>query len=193
MEPTILPGEIVIGFRPPFGLVLPGFGRLSQGRPPRRGELVVLKCPTGLCLKRIMGLPGDRIEMQRQRVVLNSHPCLYKKNSELLSQALLGQVAVQTADSQHVKIQESCLDGPTHDLQISQEWSDESWGPHIIEPGRVFVLNDNRAQGDDSRQWGPLRMDEIQAQAKLIWLSLNWQTDNGESWLRHRRSFLHIN
>ncbi|MGE3388335.1 MAG: signal peptidase I, partial [Bdellovibrionales bacterium] len=77
MAPTLLEGEVVLGFRPPFGLELPFVGQLSQGRLPRPGELVVSKCPTGLCLLRVVGVPGDRLEMQRQRLVRNQTICQY--------------------------------------------------------------------------------------------------------------------
>jgi len=78
MAPTLLEGEVILGYRPPFGLELPVVGQLASGREPVPGELVIATCPTGLCLQRVVAVPGDRVEMQRQRLSVNGSVCKYQ-------------------------------------------------------------------------------------------------------------------
>ena len=175
MVPTLLEGEVVLGFRPPFGLELPLVGQLTQGRLPRAGELVVTKCPAGLCLLRVVGIPGDRLEMQRQRLMRNQALCQYTATSE-----------------QPEELSEVCPDFKGQ-IRLDPKWAPESWGPLVVPPGHVFVLNDNRVDAADSRQWGSLKLEALQAQASLIWLSFNWGASNNEDWLRWPRSFHRLN
>ena len=175
MAPTLLEGEVVIGYRPPFGLVLPVVGELTTGRAPLPGELIVSSCPTGLCLQRVVAVSGDRVEMQRQRLSINGVLCKYQV----------------IADHPH-QVEENC---PSFKgaVQIDAQWAPESWGPVMVPPNQVFVLNDNRMQLGDSRSWGPLKVEDIQAKAMAIWLSLNWGASKDEAWLRPKRSFSRLN
>lgn len=175
MRPTLLAGELVLGFRVPFGLDLPIFGQLTQGRPPRAGELVVAKCPSGLCLARVVGIPGDRLEMRNQRLIVNQEACRYEARPNSKQELL-----------------EQC---PTFKGQIhlSADWPAESWGPIVVQPDEVYLLNDNRSDSIDSRRWGAIKSEDVQAQASARWLSLNWGASNGEPWLRWGRSFSRLN
>lgn len=78
MEPALLPGDHVLVnrfiFRPPSPRWL---AALLPARAPRRGEIVAFDLPraaTGLLVKRCIGLPGDRIRVDRARVLLDGKP-----------------------------------------------------------------------------------------------------------------------
>lgn len=175
MAPTLLEGEVVIGYRPPFGLELPVVGELAKGREAKAGELIISNCPTGLCLQRVVAVSGDRVEMLRQRLSINGQICKYQEIKDLAGQ-----------------LEEACP-GFTATIRIDANWANESWGPTMVPPGQVFVLNDNRVQPGDSRLWGPLKAEDIHAKVTAIWLSLNWGASKGESWLRPNRSFSRLN
>jgi signal peptidase I len=173
MSPILQQGDLVIGFKPPFGLKF--LGLELTGRPPRRGEMVVFKCPQheGLCLRRVVGLPGDRLEMVRQRLMVNGKMCQY------------------AADRPATVLSEICLD---HQRRIRvTNWAEESWGPIVSPPGYFFALSDLRADRDDSRKWGPIAVGALEASTAWIWLSLDWSASNYWPSVNWRRSLTRLN
>ena len=74
MAPQILPGDYILATRLTFGLPVPFQERKIGGRSPRRGEVVIFKSPESESLRymnRVVGLPGDRIEMVGNRLFVN--------------------------------------------------------------------------------------------------------------------------
>jgi signal peptidase I len=172
MNPALVKGDIVLGFKAPFGL------KGSGGRQPKRGELVIFNCPGGggMCLRRIVGLPGDRLEMVRQRLIVNGQPCTYTGGNTEGGRVL----------------HETCL-GHGRDIAIRADWAPESWGPTICPMERVFVLNDARAENADSRLWGAIPYADLQASAVGVWISLDWSASNGWPLVRWGRTFSRVN
>jgi len=58
---------------------------------------------------------------------------------------------------------------------------DASVDPSMVPPDHVYVVNDRTEDVEDSRTWGPLATDLVEGQARLIWLSLDWFDDAGET------------
>jgi signal peptidase I len=172
MAPTFQKGDIVLGLKTPFDLAG------THSRQPERGELVIFKCPDsdGMCLRRIVGLPGDRVEMIRQRLWLNGESCRY-----------------QAAEGSNLAVlKETCL-GHSRWVGIEPGWTSESWGPTICPPLHVFVLNDFRPDGADSRRWGVLPYENLVANAVAIWISFDWSASNRWPLVRWQRTFLSVN
>jgi signal peptidase I len=68
MSPSLIPGDFILGFKLPYGLKLP-FTESTVGEPRvKLGELAVFKCRyngrVSSCVKRVMGLSGDRIDVR---------------------------------------------------------------------------------------------------------------------------------
>lgn len=169
MEPTLVKGDIVLGFKLPYGLFS------SPTRMPQRGDLVIFQCPRdpGMCLLRVVGMAGDRVVMGRQRLVVNGEPCTYGPDkSQILS--------------------ETCS-GHRHAIGISASWSEESWGPVVCPPDQFFVLNDFRPDGADSRAWGCVNKERLVGRVLGIWISLDWSASNRIPRVRWERSFLSLN
>jgi signal peptidase I len=94
-------------------------------RPPRRGDIVVIKMPnrhSDPLIKRVVGLPGETIEVRDGHVYING---------QMLNEPYLEQLTY----------------GNT--------------GPHVIAPGSIFVLGDNRGASNDSRSFGEVMISSI--------------------------------
>lgn len=171
MAPSLLKGDVVIGFKPPFGVLG------AHGREPLRGELVIFNCPGGanLCLRRVMGLPGDRMEMTKQRLAVNGDRCLYSA-SELGKQVL----------------SEKCSSS-TQSISVTPDWEEESWGPIICPPNHIFLLNDYRPDREDSRMWGAVPTEKLESTAVAVWISFDWSASKVWPMIRWERTFLRVN
>jgi signal peptidase I len=148
MAPSLEPGDFVMAYRLPFGVRL--FGLHWGGRLPLRGELISFQCPGEFdrqCIKRVIGLDGDRIEIIDGRFLFNGR--LIKMVSDTVP----------------------------------------SFGPLIVPPGSVFVLNDDLSILTDSRTIGVIPVDTIEGQVFGIWLSIAWQTKNFLPAVRWKRVF----
>ncbi|NJM10248.1 MAG: signal peptidase I [Bdellovibrionaceae bacterium] len=163
MLPSIWPGDFLLAGK---------WGLSSL----RRGDVVVMRCPGNdqICLKRIVGLPGDRIEIREGNLIVNDQ------------KALLTPVVDRV-----------------HTESIAGDrwlvWSEPaltSAEPIVVSPSELYLLNDQRTLLDDSRSWGPIKSELIEARALRIWLSLDWLEEGRvRTWPRVRweRMFRSIN
>lgn len=171
MLPNIWPGDFLLA------------GKLGLNRL-RRGDIVALRCPHSPaknCLKRVIGLPGDRIEFRTDGVlVINEDPA---RREPLTGQIELEKVAGSTW-LVWASPEEERTTGPTTAAAL------------VVPPKHLYLLNDKRSILDDSRQWGPVQSELIEAKVLRIWLSLDW-LDGAEvrSWphVRWQRMFRGIN
>jgi signal peptidase I len=111
---------------------------------PERGDIIVFKFPkdeTRDFIKRVIGLPGDLLEVRRQKVYINSKP-------------------YEDARARHT---ESPSDSPLVPR--------DDFGPILIPDGHVFVMGDNRENSQDSRYWGYLNVKKIRGKALVIYWS----------------------
>ncbi len=136
------------------GDFLIGF-RWSVGEP-RRGDVVALRCPgerERTCLKRVVAVAGDRVEFADGRLVVNGQPGRLKPlNKELALESVGGRSWVIWQPSQPIA----------------------SRAPLIVPPQQVYLLNDKRSDEEDSRSWGPVAQEYLEAKVKYVWLSLEW-------------------
>jgi signal peptidase I len=149
MENNLLIGDHLIVNKMTFAPAATRLERLLlPGRPIARGDVVVFKYPQEPerdFIKRVVGLPGDRLEMRRKQVYINGEPIdePYAQHLQPLSPA--GSVR---ADNRL-----------------------EEYGPVTVPPGQYFMMGDNRDYSEDSRYWGFLPETYVKGQALFIYFS----------------------
>jgi signal peptidase I len=178
MEPNLAVGDYVIGFRLPF--VANSWGEPFRRRIPKHGDVVVLRCPQDEsihCIKRVVGRPGDLVEMQNGKLLVNGKTANYEAGSSKPSNTVDQLVSL-------IPVREQLL-GMNHEIFIHSVPIPEKmkFPSVIVPPNSVFLLADNRDFATDSRLWGPVSIDKIEAKATWIWLSIDWfhTTDDGPS------------
>jgi len=126
---------------------------------PERGDVVVFifpQDPSKDYIKRIIGLPGDRIQIINKKVSINGK-------------------LVETPQAHY---DDPVINPPP---RLPFESSRDNYGPVVVPPNSYFVMGDNRDHSYDSRFWGFVPMDELKGKAMVIYFS--WAGPPGDSFL----------
>jgi signal peptidase I len=187
MLPTLLVGDHVFVNKFLFGAGMTGTDwRFPTVREPKRGEVVVFQfargpngtiypadqrpdLPRDAFVKRLVGLPGDRIAVQGGRLVINGEP---------VPQEPLGKTFTD-ANGRTYDIYLERLDGCSHYVLDDPDWPSDDMPEITVKPDRYFFVGDNRDNSFDGRRVGTVSADELAGPARLLYWSCNW---NG-SWL----------
>jgi signal peptidase I len=176
MNPTILEGDLIFVDKVAYDLRIPlTLYRLAKWSDPRRGDIVICFSPEdGIRLvKRVIGLPGDTIEMKNNTLFLNGDPVAYTrigfKYKELPSsnRAVVRQ-AHHPEHSRRVRcvLATEDLDGVIHAvMSIPSIAAMRSFGPVKVPQGSYFVMGDNRDSSRDSRYFGFVERESIVGKA----------------------------
>lgn len=176
MIPTLLIGDHILVSKLSYGLQWPGDCKLRMSFPPitcytshaiisfgdpQRGDVIVFRYPEDEekdFIKRIIGLPGDTIEIRNKIVYINGKP-------------LEDQAYTQRVDP-------GTISGSINPR--------DNFGPVTVPQGAYFVMGDNRDQSLDSRFWGFVNAEKIRGKAFRIYWSWNGHGD-WKHWVRWER------
>ena len=181
MFPTLLVGDHVFVNKLLYGLKVPfGDTRVGALREPRRGEVVVFQLardrrgiyppdyrrelPTDAFVKRLVGLPGDRVEMRFGRLILNGEPVPVEDTGETFTDksGRVFDVVLETlGECRHRILDHPGLPG----IDMTEI---------TVKPGRYLFLGDNRDNSHDGRKFGTVRLQELEGPAGLLYWSWDW-------------------
>jgi signal peptidase I len=163
MKPTILEGDRILvnklayDFKIPLTHIL-----IHKFADPERGDIVIFdsKLADTRLVKRVIGLPGDTVEMKSNRLTINNIEAQYS-NIEYAADAIFAI--------------ESYL-GMSHRIELARTGENRlsAFGPVKVPKDRYLVLGDNRDNSADSRVYGFIPREEIVGNARTIVLSLDY-------------------
>lgn len=162
MRPTVLEGERVFVNRAAYDLKVPfTTWRVARWGDPARGDVVVLISPHDgrLLLKRVVGIPGDRIAMRENRLVVNGTAATWAETGE--------------PDGDSTVIRET-VGARAHLIELAPYPSSAStFGPLIVPADRYLMMGDNRDNSFDSRFFGLVPRSEILGQVTRVVASVD--------------------
>lgn len=177
MEETLLVGDFLLISKAAYGAVIPGTEtRLPGYTEPRRGDVIVFRAdhePDLDLVKRLVGLPGDTVQMRGGVVYLNG-----TAQAEPYVKSTSG---AQDIESTWFRWQRNHLVADTGDERYRPTL--HNWGPVVVPPGHYFVLGDNREQSLDSRFWGFVEAPKVKGRAEFLYWSYDPESIKPFSWL----------
>ncbi len=181
MEDALLVGDFLLANRAAVGARIPGTQiRIPGYSSVRRGDVIVFDPPHEPDLKlvkRLIGMPGDTVEMRESVLVLNGEPQdePFVKHMDPEGDLPHPWMAWQ---SQYLK---DTVDRPTY------RPTRDNWGPLVIPDDRYFMLGDNRDTSLDSRYWGLLEGWRLEGRTSFIYFSYNKGSLRPFPWIREVR------
>ena len=156
MEETLLIGDHILVSKFAYGTHIPNeipFLNIKLfddiiffPKQPERGDIIVFKYPKDEkrdFIKRVIGIPGDLLEVRHQKVFINGKP--YKDH--------------------HARHTES----PSDSSLVPRD----DFGPVLVPDNHLFMMGDNRENSQDSRYWGFLDINKVRGKALMIYWSWN--------------------
>lgn len=174
MLPTLLIGDFVVVSKYSYGLRLPVSNTLIwDSGEPKRGDVAVFRKPGAPhinFIKRVVGLPGDRIEYANHVLSVNGEPVALERAGRF-----------ENADNRGLLVTETIGD-TAHPLLIQSPVSDSF--AYTVGPDCYFMMGDNRDRSHDSRfsDIGCIPSDNLVGRATRIWMS--WQLWDLPRWGR---------
>ncbi|MEJ0063763.1 MAG: signal peptidase I [Alphaproteobacteria bacterium] len=163
--------------------LLPLKGRIG-GHPPERGDVVVFKLPTDTrtdYIKRLIGLPGEKIEVKSGVVYINDKP---------LARERIGPIMLEDREGLLIRpateYRESTAEGKSY--KTVQEYDNgplDNFGPIQVPPGKYFMMGDNRNNSQDSRvasKVGFVPEENLVGRAQVTFFSLTSDASFWQFW-----------
>ena len=218
MLPTLLIGDRLIVSKFPYGYsylspslnVLPEMPGRIFGRLPERGDIAVIKSPRDKSdyIKRVIGLPGDTVQMRDGQLWLNGAPVTKVAVAPLEVPVTANSDCISPIDAQYrttnaagtlicryPTYRETLPSGRSYLTMDLAETPQDNTEPMVVPEGHIFLMGDNRDNSEDSRfdpllgGLGMLPIENLVGRAEFITFSLDGSTTlNPLTWLAAVRS-----
>ncbi|MGZ3182310.1 MAG: signal peptidase I [Telluria sp.] len=185
MVPTLLVGDLILVNKFTYGIRLPIIDeKIVQVNDPQRGDVMVFKYPEDPSqnyIKRVVGVPGDKIVYENKRLTINGKALSYQPMDDYLDEerpVYTKQFLENLNGVQHRILN----DDSRHNVDLAQRHN----FPHmenctytyervtcIVPQGNYFMMGDNRDNSLDSRYWGFVPDKNIVGKAVMVWMNLS--------------------
>ena len=182
MKPTIVEGDRIFVNKLAYDLKIPYTTlHIAEWGAPQRGDIVVFYSPADgkRLVKRVVGIPGDSIAMQNNRLIINGKKIPY----EPINRSKLKNLSHSMDKNQHSFIEN--LSGTRHPVMVTpRRPSLRSFDQVTIPEKKYFMMGDNRDNSADSRFFGFVERSRIVGQATSIVISLDIKHKYEPRWER---------
>lgn len=183
MIPTLEIGDLILVNKYTYGIRLPIINKkVIELNSPARGDVMVFRFPHNPqqdYIKRVIGLPGDRVAYLDRQLTLNGQPVPLHPLPRYLDAERMqhyAQFSEKLGDVEHRIIVSEGMGVPiirpfVHTHPNACQYSVEGVSC-TVPPGHFFVMGDNRDNSEDSRYWGFVPDENIVGRAFVVWLTL---------------------
>lgn len=182
MRPTILEGDRIWVNKLAYDLKVPfTTWHLAQWANPQRGDIAVFYSPHDgkRLVKRVIGLPGDTVELRENHLIINGDAVKYQPiSAELLCDIPEGQRAGRVFATENLPGHHHAVGG------IPTATALRTFAPVVVPPGEYFMMGDNRDDSFDSRYWGTVKRSQIVGRATKVVLSFDKDRSGLPRWRR---------
>jgi signal peptidase I len=174
MKPSILVGDRIVVDKLAYDLRVPfTLQRIAWFSEPRRGDVVTFPSPVDerLFVKRVIGLPGDTVELRENSLVVNGETARYRP----LAAEEIGDLALE--GKRHYEFLHEDVAGTSHVVMLRRSRVGsgyDSFGPVRVPDGHYLMLGDNRDDSGDFRKIGWVARERILGRAEAIAFSLDY-------------------
>ncbi len=207
MMPTLLDGDFIVVNKFAYGLRLPVLNtRIVEIGEPQRGDVVVFRYPPDPrinYIKRLVGLPGDRVRIEADRVIVNGSPVPFEPLGRYTDGCYVDmQLAEETLGAHRHRVLYCNTTGdfsvprlPSCERRMARSYlcdaqplngrADHGDVPDIdVPPGKYLMIGDNRDNSADSRYWGFVPEENLVGKATRIWFNWDPHRAGGPKWNR---------
>jgi len=182
MVPTLLVGDLILVNKYTYGIRLPVVNKkIIDVNEPKRGDVMVFKYPSDPSLdyiKRVVGVPGDKIAYKNKRLTVNGKALSYAPLPDYLDEDRLSYSRQFTEDLNGVAHRILNDDGAPAFASNERNFPGQdlcrfNGGDFActVPPGNYFMMGDNRDNSLDSRYWGFVPDQNIVGKAFFIWMN----------------------
>lgn len=174
MMPTLLVGDFILVNKSAYGVRLPVVNwQIIETGEPERGDVPVFRYPNNPevdYIKRVVGLPGDRIAYHNDILYING---------EVVEQDILGRYVAEGSARlmTGASLRREYLGDGAHKILLMPTRPGRGSGEWVVPEGYYFMMGDNRENSNDSRFWGPVAEKYLVGEAFMIWM--HWDPASG--------------
>jgi signal peptidase I len=182
MIPTLQVGDHIFVSKFSYGLSIPFTDtKVLQYAQPKRGDVIVFKFPQDHStdyIKRVVGLPGDVIEMKQEGLYINGKPVMRERLPRVCDDGEAPR-AGGLYDDHDCELWAETLGSVKHEtIQEPARGGRADFSRTEVPPNQLFVMGDNRDNSSDSRVWGFVDLNLVKGRALIVW----WSRAETEGW-----------